>query len=103
MKKFLSGIAPLGMVCLASTGVFAQDKANGEKVHQAKCAGCPGADGKGDRESDQGAGHLLPRNNERIGCGVDGHHRVKGQNKMLGYGKKVTDADVVAYMRSLCK
>jgi len=48
MKKFLSGIAPLGMVCLASTGVFAQDKANGEKVHQAKCAGCPGADGKGE-------------------------------------------------------
>jgi len=31
---------------------------------------------------------------------------VKGKNKMPGYGKKVTDADVkdvVAYMRSLCK
>ena len=36
------------MVCLASTGVFAQDKANGEKVYKAKCAGCPGADGKGE-------------------------------------------------------
>jgi len=25
MRKFLSGIALMGMVCLASTGVFAQD------------------------------------------------------------------------------
>jgi hypothetical protein len=32
MKRFLSGIVLVGMVCLASTGVFAQDKANGERV-----------------------------------------------------------------------
>jgi cytochrome c len=46
MKKFLSGIALVGMVCLASTGVFAQDKANGEKVYKAKCASCHKPDGK---------------------------------------------------------
>ena len=40
MKKFLSGIALGGMVCLASTGVFAQDKANGEKVYKAECTSC---------------------------------------------------------------
>jgi mono/diheme cytochrome c family protein len=48
MKKFLSGIALGGMLCLASTGVFAQDKANGEKVYKAKCASCHGPDGKGE-------------------------------------------------------
>jgi cytochrome c len=47
MKKFLSGIALVGMVCLASTGV-AQDNANGEKVYKARCASCHGPDGKGE-------------------------------------------------------
>ena len=46
MRKFLSGIALVGIVCLASTSVFAQDKVHGERVYQAKCAGCHGPDGK---------------------------------------------------------
>jgi cytochrome c len=44
--KFLSGIAIVGMVCLASPRVFAQDKANGERVYKAKCTSCHGPDGK---------------------------------------------------------
>jgi hypothetical protein len=46
MKKFLSGIAIGGMVCLASTRVFAQDTANGEKVYKAKYTSSHGPDGK---------------------------------------------------------
>jgi len=34
------------MVRLASTGAFAQDKANGEEVQKAECTSCHGPDGK---------------------------------------------------------
>ena len=46
MKKLLPRTALAGMLCVAA--VFAQDKANGEKVYKAKCASCYGADGKGE-------------------------------------------------------
>jgi cytochrome c len=36
------------MVCLASTGVFAQDQEHGEKVYKAKCAGGHGPNGQGE-------------------------------------------------------
>ena len=108
MKKFLSGIALAGMVCLASTGVFAQDKANGEKVYKAKCASCHGPDGKGETA----AGKMTKARDicsDEVTKESDAAWTdiiTKGKNKMPAYGKQVTDADVkdvVAYMRSLCK
>jgi mono/diheme cytochrome c family protein len=47
MKKFLSGIAILSMLCLAASVSRAQDSANGEKTYKAKCAGCHGANAEG--------------------------------------------------------
>jgi mono/diheme cytochrome c family protein len=47
MKKVLSGIAIVGMLCMAASITLAQDSANGEKTFKAKCAGCHGADAAG--------------------------------------------------------
>ena len=44
MKKVLSGIAVVAMLCLVGSVSRAQDTANGEKTFKAKCAGCHGAD-----------------------------------------------------------
>ena len=48
MKKVLSGIVAVAVLCLAGSVVRAQDKASGEKVYKAKCASCHGPDGKGE-------------------------------------------------------
>jgi mono/diheme cytochrome c family protein len=47
MKKLLSGVAILSMLCLAPSVSRAQDSANGEKIYKAKCAGCHGANAEG--------------------------------------------------------
>ena len=47
MKKVLSGIAVVAMLCLAGAGTRAQDAANGEKTYKAKCAVCHGPDAAG--------------------------------------------------------
>ena len=47
MKKLLSGVAILSMLCLAATVSCAQDSANGEKTYKAKCAACHGANAEG--------------------------------------------------------
>jgi mono/diheme cytochrome c family protein len=47
MKKVLSGIAIVAMLCLAGSVARAQDAAKGEKTFKAKCAGCHGADAAG--------------------------------------------------------
>jgi mono/diheme cytochrome c family protein len=47
MKKVLSGIAVIAMLCLVGSVSRAQDTANGEKSYKAKCAGCHGADAAG--------------------------------------------------------
>jgi mono/diheme cytochrome c family protein len=48
MKKLLTGVAILSMLCLAAASVSrAQDSANGEKTYKAKCAGCHGANAEG--------------------------------------------------------
>ena len=108
MKKLLSRIALAGMLCVAGTAVFAQDKANGEKVYKAKCASCHGPDGKGETAAGKAtkAGDICSEEvkNESDAAWTD--IIVKGKNKMPSYDKKVTDAerkDVIAYMRSLCK
>ena len=108
MKKFLSGIALAGMVCLARTGVLAQDKANGEKVYKAKCASCHGPDGKGETAAGKAtkARDICSDEVTKESDAAWTDIIVKGKNKMPGYDKKVTDADVkdvIAYMRSLCK
>ena len=47
MKKVLSGIAIVAMLCLAGSIARAQDAANGEKTYKAKCAVCHGPDAAG--------------------------------------------------------
>jgi cytochrome c6 len=108
MKKFVSGIALAGMLCLASTAVFAQDKANGEKVYKAKCAMCHGADGKGETATGKAtkARDICSDDVKKESDAAWTDIVVKGKNKMPSYDKKITDADVkdvITYMRSLCK
>lgn len=47
MKKVLSGIALVAMLCLVGSISRAQDAANGEKTYKAKCAVCHGPDAAG--------------------------------------------------------
>ena len=47
MKKVLSAIAVVALLCLASSVARAQDAANGEKTYKAKCAACHGASAEG--------------------------------------------------------
>jgi len=47
MKKTISGIAFVAMLCLAGSVSRAEDAANGEKTFKAKCAGCHGPDAAG--------------------------------------------------------
>jgi mono/diheme cytochrome c family protein len=47
MKKVLTGIAVVAMLCLVGSISRAQDAANGEKTYKAKCAGCHGPDAAG--------------------------------------------------------
>lgn len=47
MKKVMSGIAIVAMLCLVTSLSRAQDSAKGEKTFKSKCAGCHGADAAG--------------------------------------------------------
>jgi len=47
MKKVLSGIALVGMLCMLGSLSRAQEAASGEKTYKAKCAACHGADAAG--------------------------------------------------------
>jgi mono/diheme cytochrome c family protein len=47
MKKVLTGIAVIAMLCLVGSSSRAQDAANGEKTYKAKCAACHGPDAAG--------------------------------------------------------
>lgn len=47
MKKVISGIACMAMVCLPGALSRADDTANGEKTFKAKCAACHGPDAAG--------------------------------------------------------
>ncbi len=47
MRKVLSGIALVAMLCLVGSVARAQDAANGEKTYKAKCAVCHGPDAAG--------------------------------------------------------
>lgn len=47
MKKVISGVVFVALLCLVGSVSRAQDTANGEKTFKAKCAGCHGADAAG--------------------------------------------------------
>jgi mono/diheme cytochrome c family protein len=47
MKKVISGIALILMMCLVGSVSRADDAANGEKTFKAKCAACHGPDAGG--------------------------------------------------------
>jgi len=47
MRKVLSGIAVVALLCMVGSASRAQDAANGEKTFKAKCAACHGADAAG--------------------------------------------------------
>ena len=108
MKKFLCAIAFLAAISLAVSGSRAQDTANGEKAYNAKCASCHGPDGKGETA----AGRVTKVRSfsldevKKESDAVWTEIIVKGKNKMPGYDKKLSDAevkDVVAYIRTLVK
>ncbi len=108
MKKLLSGIVVLAVLCLAAAGMRAQDVASGEKVYKAKCASCHGPDGKGETAAGKAtkARDLCSAEVKSEADAAWTEIIVKGKNKMPAYDKKITDAevkDVIAYMRSLCK
>ena len=108
MKKLLSSIAVLAVLCLAAAGMRAQDVASGEKIYKAKCASCHGPDGKGETAAGKAtkARDLCSADVKKEADAAWTEIIVKGKNKMPSYDKKITDAevkDVIAYMRSLCK
>ncbi len=108
MKKLLSGIVVLAVLCLAAVGTRAQDVASGEKVYKAKCASCHGPDGKGETAAGKATkARDLCSADVKKGTDAEWTEIVgKGKNKMPAYDKKISDAevkDVIAYMRSLCK
>lgn len=86
----------------------AKAQSGGEKVYKAKCAACHGPEGKGEtpagkatKARDFCSDEVQKETDEEWTTIV-----VKGKNKMPGYDKKLTDAeikDAVAYIRSLCK
>ena len=108
MKKLLSGIAVLAVLCLAAAGLRAQDVASGEKVFKAKCVSCHGPDGKGDTAAGK-ATKARDLSSEEVKKESDATWTeiiTKGKNKMPPYDKKISDAevkDVIAYMRTLIK
>src|SRR3974390_2294474 len=108
MKKLLSSIAVLAVLCLAAAGMRAQDVASGEKIYKAKCASCHGPDGKGETAAGKAtkARDLCSADVKKEADAAWTEIIVKGKNKMPSYDKKITDAevkDVIAYMRSVCK
>jgi mono/diheme cytochrome c family protein len=108
MKKLVTGIALVGALCLMGSVARSQDAANGEKVYKAKCASCHCPDGKGETAAGK-ATKARDLGSAEVKKETDAEWTdiiVKGKNKMPGYDKKLTDAevkDVVAYMRSLVK
>src|ERR1700741_4178685 len=47
MKKVMSGVAIVALLCFVTSLSRAQDSAKGEKTFKSKCAGCHGADAAG--------------------------------------------------------
>jgi mono/diheme cytochrome c family protein len=109
-RSFLMASLVFGMAvaaaCFLSTSASAQG--DGEKVYKAKCTSCHGPDGAGATPAGKAT-------KARDFCSDEAKKEtdaewtsiiLQGKNKMPGYDKKITDAEVkevVAYIRGLCK
>lgn len=93
-------------ICLLGPPAHAQTA--GEKAYKAKCASCHGADGAGATPAGK-ATKARSFCSDEVQKETDEEWAqiiVKGKNKMPGYDKKLTEAeikDLVAYIRGLCK
>jgi cytochrome c6 len=104
-KLVLCGVA-FALAAMTTGRVRAQGA--GEKIYKTKCASCHGGDGAGStaagkatKARDFCSAEVKAESDEDWTAIV-----VKGKNKMPGYDKKLTDAeikDVLAYVRGLCK
>jgi mono/diheme cytochrome c family protein len=106
----LRALAVLAMVAggICMWNQMAQAQSGGEKVYKGKCATCHGPEGKGEtpvgkatKAHDFCSEEVQKETDEEWTTIV-----VKGKNKMPGYEKKLTDAEIkeaIAYIRSLCK
>jgi mono/diheme cytochrome c family protein len=105
-KLVLATWTVFAAICLLSPAARAQG--GGEKTYKAKCASCHGADGAGATPAGK-ATKARDFCSDEVKKETDDEWTtiiVKGKNKMPGYDKKLTDAeikDLVAYIRSLCK
>jgi len=110
-KQMVGSALVFAVALLATSWTFslsARAQAPGEAVYKAKCVGCHGADGAGataagkaTKARDFCADEVKKESDDEWTSII-----VKGRNKMPGYDKKLTDAEireVVAYIRSLCK
>jgi mono/diheme cytochrome c family protein len=109
MKHTGKGI--LGFLLCVSYGVLAppaQGQGGGEALYKSKCAGCHGADGKGQTAvgkanniRDLGSADVQAQGDDAIAGIVSG-----GKGKMPAYGKSLKAdqiKDLVAYIRTLKK
>ena len=98
--------APVLLIALANpSSVRAQ---NAPTTYKAKCAGCHGADGKGNTAPGKALGvHDFSSETVTKASDADLISIVtSGKNKMPGYGKSLKDTeikDLVAYVRELGK
>jgi len=112
MKKTTNWIATITTV-VALTGfvllsVPAQAQTGGEALYKAKCAGCHGADGKGqtavgkaNNVRDLGSADVQAQSDDAV-AGIISN----GKGKMPAYGKSLKPdqiKDLVAYIRTLKK
>lgn len=94
-------------IALFGTSVL-RAQGDGEKVYKTKCASCHGSDGAGATPAGK-ATKARGFCTDEVKKETDEEWTqiiAKGKNKMPGYDKKLTDAevkDVVAYIRGLCK
>jgi cytochrome c6 len=107
----LKGMGILGLLLCAACGVLApsaQAQTGGEALYKSKCAGCHGADGKGqtavgkaDNIRDLGSADVQAQSDDAI-AGIIGN----GKGKMPAYGKSLKPdqiKDLVTYIRTLKK
>ena len=109
--KIRIGKGILGLVLCAAFGVLAlpaQGQGGGEALYKSKCAGCHGADGKGETAMgkannirDLGSADVQAQTDDAI-AGIIGN----GKGKMPAYGKSLKPdqiKDLVTYIRTLKK
>jgi cytochrome c6 len=109
MKRSSYGI--LGLLLCAAFGVLslpAKAQTGGDALYKTKCAGCHGADGKGEttvgkanKVRDLGSADVQAQSDDVL-AGIIG----SGKGKMPAYGKSLKPEqikDLVAYIRTLKK